>query len=168
MPLPVPLSDARIAELIGEAKAIPEGLTVPLRPMLERNQHFQRGFEIDCPATKNKFVVKIRLSCINPMNFSVILGYMLPSSYTIFRLRRYNGKSHEHENVFEKEKFYDFHVHQATERYQISGFNEDHFAVRTNRYYDIGTALKCLLNECGFPAPHAGTSLFPSTLFPNP
>jgi hypothetical protein len=29
-------------------------------------------------------------------------------------LRRCNGKSHEHTNIIESDKFYDFHIHTAT------------------------------------------------------
>ena len=43
----------------------------------------------------------------------------VPQSNRVFRLRRYNGKSHEHTNPIEKEIFYDFHIHTATERYQV-------------------------------------------------
>ena len=154
-----PLTDATIAELIDEVKNIPTGLAVPLKAMTERNGHWQKSYEIESE-TSNRFIVKIRQSCINPMNFSVILGYMLPGTYTVFRLRRYNGKSHDHTNVLENEKFYDFHVHKATQRYQIAGFNEDHFAERTSRFCDIGSAVECLLNECGFRSPLAGTPLF--------
>jgi len=157
--LPIPLSDTAISQLIGAAKSIPEGLSLPLRPMIERNGHWQKGFEIDGDPG-NRFVVKIRQSCVNTMNFSVILGYMLPGSYTVFRLRRYNGKSHYHTNVLENERFYDFHVHVATERYQRPGYNEEHFAERTDRYWNLESAIRCLLDECGFGSPLSGTSLF--------
>jgi hypothetical protein len=159
MPL-IPVSDETISELIAETKPIPDGLCVPLRPMSERNGHWQKAWDIECDSG-NRFVVKIRMAIVNPMNFSVILGYVLAGSYTVFRLRRYNGKSHYHTNVLENEHFYDFHVHLATERYQIPGFKEDHFAERTVRYYDLASAVQCLLNECGFRSPLAGTPLFP-------
>lgn len=154
----IPLSDAVIQELIAEPKPLPEGLSIPLR-LTARNGHFQKGFEFECESG-NRFVVKIRQSCTNPMNFSVILGYMMPGTYTVFRLRRYNGK-HQHTNVLEGEQLYDFHVHQATDRYQIPGFKEDHFAVATTRFYDLKSAVECLLNECGFVPPLEGTPLFP-------
>jgi len=147
MPL-APLTDAVIAELISEAKAIPDGLSAPVKTMSERNGHWRRGFELECDSG-NHFVVKIRVSSLNPRDFSVILGYRLPGSYTIFRLRRYNGR-HHHTNVLENEHFYDFHVHTATERYQRLGFDEDHFAQITNRHYSLDSAVRCLLDECGF------------------
>jgi hypothetical protein len=80
----------------------------------------------------------------------VILGYIIPNTNQVFRLRRYNGKSHEHTNRLEQEKFYDFHIHTATERYQTAGWNEDGYAVPTDRYPDHHGALKSMFNDCGF------------------
>ena len=159
MPI-VPIRDETISQLISEEKPIPSGLgIIPPRGMVLRNGHWQKSHELE-GGSGNRFVVKIRQASANPRSFSVILGYVLPGSYTVFRLRRYNGKSHYHTNVLEKQTFYDFHVHTATERYQIPGFNEDHFAEITNRYYDLGSATQCLLNECGFHNPFADTPLF--------
>jgi hypothetical protein len=97
----------------------------------------------------NQFVVFVRQSDLNMMDFSVILGYRLPQVYTVFRLRRYNGK-HQHTNVLEKQTFYDFHLHTATERYQAPGFKEDHFAETTSRHFDLESAIQCLIADCGF------------------
>ena len=83
-----------------------------------------------------------RQSTFNPLDFSVILGYIIPNTNQVFRLRRYNGKSHEHTNWLEQEKFYDFHIHTATERYQIAGWNEDGYATPTDRYSDHHGALR--------------------------
>lgn len=156
------LTDVRISELIREAKSIPDGLLTPSKLMPTRNGHYQKGF--DCEAeSSNRFVVKVRQSCINVLNFSVILGYMVPGTYTIFRLRRYNGKSHFHTNTLEREApFYDFHVHTATERYQKApGFDPDHFAEITNRFWNLESAIATLLNDCGFGSTFEGTPLFP-------
>jgi hypothetical protein len=144
----VRISDAEISRLLGLAKNIPEGLCIPLKQMTLRNGHWQKSWEVDC--APERFVVKVRRSNINPMNFSAILGYMLPGTFSVFRLRRYNGKAHIHSNTIEKETFYDFHVHTATERYQSPGFKEDHFAEVTNRFYSLESAVQCMLNECGF------------------
>jgi hypothetical protein len=83
------------------------------------------------------------------MDFSAILGYRLPRVHTVFRLRRYNGK-HQHSNVLEQQTFYDFHVHTATQRYQIPGFKEDHFAETTKSYVTLQGAIQRLIAECGF------------------
>lgn len=156
------LNDSEITALIFEPKTIPDGLAQHLR-MIEKNRHKHKEFKIDCESG-SLFVVKIRQACVNPLNFSVILGYTLPGTYTVFRLRRYNGKSHRHTNSLENQTFYDFHVHMATQRYQIPGFNEDHFAEVTTRYYDLQGAIECLVHECGFRSPLAGTPLFPETI----
>jgi hypothetical protein len=108
----------------------------------------------------NEFLVAIRRSALNMLDFSVILGYQLPNVHTVFRLRRYNGKSHHHTNALEKQTLYDFHFHTATERYQRSGFSEDHFAVRTNRHYSLESAVQCLLDDCGFRPPMEKSPLF--------
>ena len=55
----------------------------------------------------------------------------------LFRLRRYNGRSHQHTNKIEEITFYDFHIHTATERYQDAGYAEEHFAEVTDRYVDF-------------------------------
>jgi hypothetical protein len=145
------LSDDQIGELIAEAKAIPTGLD-PATTLILRHQHYRKEFKV-VSSSGNEFVVAIRKSALNVLDFSVILGYQLPHVHTIFRLRRYNGKSHHHTNTIEKQTFYDFHIHTATERYQRPGFKEDHFAVTTDRYYDLDSAIGCLCDDCGFRSP---------------
>src|SRR5205809_1525066 len=113
------LRDEQIQELISEAKAIPDGLC-PLGKTIERNQHRRKEFDITC-ASGHRFMIAIRQSMLNMLDFSVILGYRNPGFNTIFRLRRYNGKSHYHTNTIENQTFRDFHIHTATERYQIIG-----------------------------------------------
>ena len=71
----------------------------------------------------------------------------------MLRLRRYNGKSHEHTNKIESETFYDFHIHSATERYQDLGMREDSFALPTDRYSNIEEAVDYLFEDCNFKAP---------------
>jgi len=159
MPLATPLTDTFIAELLSEAKTMPPGFSV--RTMTERNGHWQRGFDIECDSG-NYFVMKLRLSSLNPMDFSAILGYRLPGLNTIFRLCRYNGR-HHHTNILERTHFYGFHIHTATERYQRPGFKEDHYAEPTNRYYNLESAIECLLNYCGFRSPLAESPLFRKT-----
>ncbi len=101
----------------------------------------------------NDFIIKTRLSKLNPLDFSAILGYILPNKTTIFRLRRYNGKSHEHKNKLEKQKFYDFHIHTATERYQALGYDEEGYAQATNGYSDLHSAIDMMIKECNIGIP---------------
>ena len=71
----------------------------------------------------------------------------------MFRLRRYNGKSHQHKNHIEKDVIYDFHIHYATERYQLIGKKEESFAVASDRYSTLHEAVGCLISDCGFVLP---------------
>lgn len=78
-----------------------------------------------------------------------------------FRLRRYNGKSHEHTNHIECESFYDFHVHLAPERYQNFGTREDAYAEPTERYSDFRGAVQYLIDDVNLEiSPQAQNDLF--------
>ncbi|HPA46929.1 MAG TPA: hypothetical protein PK395_14280, partial [bacterium] len=99
------------------------------------------------------FQVILRQSSLNHLDFSVILAVCPRETNLSFRLRRYNGKSHEHTNRIEGTKFFDFHVHTATERYQDLGVKEDSFAEPTERFSDLSSALNCMFQECAFDVP---------------
>jgi hypothetical protein len=153
------LSDAEIDALIHEPKHTPNGL-LPLPKLTLRNQHGRKDF----PATSasgNEFVIAVRQSMVNTLDFSAILGYKTPGYNTVFRLRRYNGK-HVHTNAIEGIMLNDFHFHTATERYQRRGAKEDSFAEVTSRHWNLDSAVRCLLEDCGFnpPPPAAQTLLF--------
>lgn len=78
------LSEETITALIEEPKTIPEGL-VPLGRLLMRNQHKRKECDV-ASASGNRFVVYVRQSELNVMDFSIILGYRLPNVHTVFRL----------------------------------------------------------------------------------
>lgn len=156
--MPNLLSDTAIADLIREAKDTPCGLR-PLPAMPEKNRHRSKVYEITA-ASGNCFSIVLRQSTMNIFDFSVILGYKLPGVNTVFRLRRYNGKSHWHTNTIERLTFRDFHIHTATERYQKLGAKEDHFAEVDKRYSDLNSAVDCLLVDCGFRSPVEDSPLF--------
>lgn len=101
------------------------------------------------------FRLILRQSDFSAMDFSVILAVNPSDTNQLFRLRRYNGKSHEHTNPIERDTFYDFHIHYATERYQDSGLREDVFAEPTDRYSDFHSALECMIADCGFELPQS-------------
>ena len=155
----VTYSDADIAKLLQEQKPLPaewrSRLTLrPKRGHDERNLDFTN-------VHKNEFRLILRQNKINVLDFSVILAVRVPKSHQFFRLRRYNGKSHEHTNHIEDRKFYDFHIHSDTERYQQLGTWEDAYAEPTARYADFHGALRCLFNDANFVAsPDTQSSLF--------
>ena len=101
----------------------------------------------------SQFRLILRRSKLNQLDFSVILAVRVPQSGRLFRLCRYNGKSHEHTNHIEDETFYDFHIHLATERYQQRGTREDAYAKPTNRYDDFSSALRCLIGDANLDDP---------------
>jgi hypothetical protein len=147
----VDLSDVEIASLIAEAKVLPQGYQARITPTPKRG-HKERDLDVE-GGLGSEFRIISRESLTNPLDFSLILAYRLPRSTRVFRLRRYNGKSHQHSNLIEGEKFYDFHTHLATERYQALGAREDSYARVTDRYSDIRSAMKCLVEDCGFEVP---------------
>lgn len=149
--LAVDLSDPEIASLIAEAKALPDGYQARITPKPKRG-HKERDLDVTGDQG-SEFRIISRESISNPMDFSLILAYRLPGSTRVFRLRRYNGRSHQHSNVIEGERFYDFHIHMATERYQALGAREDAYAELTDRYSDIRSAMNCMAEDCGFEVP---------------
>ena len=68
------------------------------------------------------------------------------------RLRRYNGQ-HPHRNRIEGDQFYGFHIHEITERYQLSGHKGDSYAQATERYATLEGAVECLIQDCNIVTP---------------
>ena len=141
-------SDQEIEELIRERKPLPQNhpLCIRFKPKIGHKE-YELAVEGDAG---NDFRLIIRQSNSNPLDFSVILGILAPNTNQLFRLRRYNGRSHEHTNDIEKQKFYDFHIHIATERYQNADAPEEEYAEPTDRFADLYSALQCMLDDCGF------------------
>lgn len=97
---------------------------------------------------EGEWLIYLRSNMENPLDFSCGLGLIPKGRAVTFHLRRYNGKSHEHTNWLEKEPtFYDFHIHEATERYQNSSYKDDHYAKVTDRYAQLDDAFRCLLED---------------------
>jgi len=147
----VTVSDSEIPSLIAQSKPLPIDYVhrVQTRP---KRGHREREWEL-VGAGGNTFRLILRQSSENVLDFSVILAWMPSQSSVAFRLCRYNGKSHEHTNALESQKFYDFHIHRATERYQRSVGREDSFPEPTSRYQDLSGALQCMIQDCGFELP---------------
>ena len=153
----VTYTDDEIASLVEERKPLPTNWITQFQRHAKRG-HDEREIVVS-GEEGDEFHVILRKSQLNPLDFSIILGVRIPQSNRIFRLRRYNGKSHEHTNTIEKragedgQTFYDFHIHYATERYQTIGNREpreDSYAEVTDRYGDPVQALNCLLEDANF------------------
>ena len=142
-------SDQEIQSLISEPKPVP-GDWHSLTTLRSRMGHDARKLDLT-GEQGNKFYLILRKNRLIQLDFSLIVATPTPNSNKLFRLRRYNGKSHIHANKIEGERFYDFHIHYATERYQelIYG-REDSYAKPTDRYSDYQGALRCLIDDCNF------------------
>ena len=147
----VQINELQISRLLAERKFLPDDYPTLIQVRPKRG-HSERELSVKGENGSN-FLLIFRQSEYNKLDFSVILAYLIPNTNVLFRLRRYNGKSHEHSNPQEGQIFYGFHIHIATERYQKSGMREDTYAEETTAYSDLDGAIKCMLNDCGFVIP---------------
>lgn len=147
------LDDAQIAALIGEPKPTVEPSA--LTPVTHKGTHHAHREAQQSVATAggSSFRLIVRQSTFDPLDFSVILGYELPESTRVFRLRRHNGNSHDHPNRLEQAVVQGFHVHLATERYQLAGYEEDGYAETTNSYSDLAGAIHSMIAIANFNPP---------------
>ncbi len=145
------MTDSEIAELIEIAKPLDANFRNRLNRRPKRG-HEESGLDFR-GEDGSRFRMILRRSLSNPLSFSAILAYRVPGSNQIFRLRRYNGRAHEHTNVIERETFYAFHIHEATERYQELGGKEDGYAQSTDRFVDLDGAIDCLIEDCNLVLP---------------
>jgi hypothetical protein len=145
-------TDQEIERLLQEKKILPQNYRSRIQ-LNDKRGHKERELDLT-GSSGNKFRLILRQSNLNPLDFSIILAVFPPKSNQLYRLRRYNGKSHEHTNQIENGTFYDFHIHQATQRYQELGTQEDAYAEPADRYSDFASAVRCMLQDCGFEMPH--------------
>ena len=143
------ITDYDIENLINENKIIPYDFSETFNNVKIKGGHKEHSINISGESGSD-FRVVFRQSKFNQFDFSVILMYSIPKSNRLFRLKRYNGKSHEHENHIERDgKIYAFHIHTATQRYQeYPGLREDGYAEVSERYSDHHKAFQCMINDC--------------------
>jgi len=139
-------SEEQIEALVKERKALPADYQQKIELRSKRG-HKERELDVKGSGGSN-FRLILRQSEHNANDFSIILVYCPKGSNRAFRLRRYNGNSHEHTNRIEGTRFRGFHIHTATERYQELGSDEDSYAERTERFADFHSALRCMLSGC--------------------
>jgi hypothetical protein len=154
----IQLSDDEIGSLLTEQKSLPEDFLSRMKPKGKRG-HTEYEQSVD-GEKGSQFLLIFRQNEKNVLDFSVILSYLPQGTNQQFRLRRYNGKSHEHTNKIERKTFYGFHIHMATNRYQQSGFREDAYAEETDRYATYRDAIDCMLKDCSFTVCAKDSNLF--------
>ena len=140
------LNDDEINALILEEKRIDAQL-LDLSSMRQKKGHREKDVFIPRP-DGSRFKIILRQNSNDPLDFSAILAFIPGGSNQDFKLRRYNGKRHQHNNRLHENKFYDFHIHAATEEYQRAGMKEEMFAEPTQRYSSLAEAINCLIEDC--------------------
>lgn len=149
--MPEIVSDEKIQELLEERKVLCVQWHKNAASKSKRNEE-ERHLVITGDVG-HKFKIIVRENQINPLrNFSAILGFCRPKPDGLFHLRRYNGNSHQHTNAIPdgQKAFNGFHIHYATEKYQVEGEGEDDYAEETDRYQDVSGALECLMEDANF------------------
>lgn len=144
------LDDARIQALIAEPKPTVE--PAALMPTTIKGRHRERQESVR-GGNGSGFRLIVRQAMLDLSDFSVILGYEVAETTGLFRLRRHNGDSHDHSNRLEGSIVRGYHVHVATERYQLAGFGEDGYAEATNSYEDLIGAIHHMLSAAHFAPP---------------
>ena len=145
-------TDQEIAALIREPKPLPKDYKNKLALRGKRG-HREAGLSVQ-GEQGNDFRVILRQSTHNPLDFSAILAVEVPGTNRVFRLRRYNSRTHPHTSRLERQTItYRYHIHQATARYQELGVDEEEFAEATDRFSTLEEALQCMLKDCGFILP---------------
>ncbi len=154
------LRDEEIKELITEDKILPSNWQTRLRPRPKTNYTYSE-LDLSLRSVSNRNLrIVLRSSRINPLDFSIILIFE-DADQTEYRLMRCNGlHPSRHTNKWEKERglpnsWFDptFHIHQATERYQIAGYAIDGYAEPTEEYSSYDTAVVVFLSRCGLIIP---------------
>ena len=139
------ISDEQIRAYISEKKAIPRNFNPVLK---DKKCGHSQSYNEFIGENGNTFIVSVRQSNFNPLDFTVIFGVMI--SGKIFKLARYNGDHGEHTNKITGESFSGCHIHKATQIYQENGFEEEGFAEQTTRYSDLKTALNKMFADNNF------------------
>jgi len=150
------VTDEQIDSLVREAKETDVVTALPSR-MRDKGAHREAQAEVT-GENGSRFRVIARQSRLNPFDFSAILGAIPTGQTRVVRLRRYNGRSHEHTNKLEGTRLSGYHIHLATERYQKAGLEADGYAEAASGYTDLRTALECLARDCHF-RPSDGSQL---------
>jgi len=154
--MPRVLTDPEIAELLGEAKALPKNWQSRIKPKPKARYQFDER-QLDLTTEPgHEFRIVIRRNRQNPLDFSIILMFIDTDGE--YRLTRYNGRhSSSHTNHWEDRRGLanasfgrHFHIHRATERYQVESLAIDGYAEVTDDYSDFDTALEAFLTGCGF------------------
>lgn len=154
------LTDDEIGVLLREPKRLPTNWRARLQVREKSDVRFrQRDLRIEGD-NGNTFRIIIRQNALNLLDFSLILTFEDEKDGT-YRLIRFNGRHpSDHTNTWEKRRglakstFRNrFHIHHATERYQIEGLEIDGYAEPTDNFESFDSALELFVRSHGFVLP---------------
>ncbi|MDE0237631.1 MAG: hypothetical protein OXN95_10445 [bacterium] len=149
-------SDAEITALIAEPKYFPgSGASLQLR---QKRGHSEQHVELESDSGAD-FALVLRQNSQNQFDFSIILTVRPIGTASLFRLRRFNGRSHKHRNTIEGDVFFDFHIHTATERYQRIGAREDAYAEPTTQFASFQSAWQFAVADVNINSRASGPTL---------
>ncbi len=167
--MPRILTDDEVAQLLVEVKPLPSGWKEKLIPRDKHHlAHKQRDLMVSA-ISGHVFRIILRQAVLNPDDFSIILVFR-DTTGEEYRLSRFNGKHpSDHTNKIEKRdqkpnsSFRNvFHIHRATERYQLAGFDIVGYAEPTTAYNSFESALRAFVDFYKFTRADEETSLFDS------
>ena len=143
---PVKYTNEEITRMVERVKPIRPGT---LDIDMKRDGKHRRGGVDLLDAKGVEYRIYIRQAILNSSNFSIGLGLKQEGTSTLFVLRRYCGNFKPHYNPIEGERFRDYHIHKATERYQrMKDVQPEKYAERTDKYDSFEGALETLREEC--------------------
>jgi len=147
------LTDKERDALISEPKPLPNNFRDLLRASPKANYNHEEGQLHIQTEAGNRYRIVLRRSLTNVLDFSVILLYFHKATGEWIPIIRYNGKHSEHTNKIEGQRFYDFHIHKITERYQEVGLKPVGYAEVCTKFSDYRGALAQFLRDLNFQEP---------------
>lgn len=157
------LSDKEIAALLAERKPLPPNWRARLSVKPKANQAFQqREFDVTGDG-EHEFRIILRRNELNRLDFSLVLK-LVDADGADYILVRFNGRHpSQHTNKWEKLKGLPnaafrnrFHVHRATERYQVDGFEIDGYAEPIDNYDSFESAMEEFVKHVALVVPDGG------------
>lgn len=136
-------------KLISKLKSCPKYVVNPDSPFRVGGGITRCIFDVAAVGGGNLFELYLRdnRNSLKRSNFSCGLIWVSPATERL-TLCRYNGDSHCHVNLLEKEEIvHQYHIHLATERYITAGLKPEAYAVPCNAYTTLAGALKCLADD---------------------
>lgn len=156
--MPAVISDQQISELL----ACPKEIALADLKQLKKPRQAKGSANLSIKSRQRHFrIVVNRPKSKNKNKFSIILQVARRGKW--FNLIRCNGHHAPHENTLEKMTIpaNTFHIHRATERYQLAGRDPETYAEPTDKYDSPDSAIEFMCNNFGFVFSDLNTKLHP-------